>query len=193
MVTAPVCARRDAGRVDRERRCQTRPVPPRRLVLVRHAQAGNAPVDADRPLTPQGERRAAEIGAWLARTDVVPDLVLVSSARRAVQTWELAGALLTPVPHSVVDERIYENTVDDLLAAIGEAPEEVRTVAVVGHNPSVGVLAAELDGGEGDPDARSGLQDGFPAGGVAVFDLAVPFAGLSSGAATLRAFDVPAD
>jgi phosphohistidine phosphatase len=124
---------------------------------------------------------------------VTPDLVLVSPARRAAQTWERASASLPEGVRSAVDGRIYDNTVDALLAVVGETPDEAGTVAVVGHNPSIGVLAAELDDGQGDPGARSGLQAGFPAGGVAVFDLETPFAGLTSGAATLSAFSGPGD
>jgi phosphohistidine phosphatase len=123
----------------------------------------------------------------------VPDRVLVSPARRAAQTWELAGASLSPALRPVVDGRIYDNTVEALLEVIGEAPDDAGTVAVVGHNPSIGVLAAELDDAQGDPGARSGVHAGFPAGGVAVFDLATPFADLASGAATLSAFSVPGD
>src|SRR4051812_49694764 len=98
------------------RRCQTRPVQPRRLVLVRHAQAGGGPVDADRPLTEQGARHAAAIGTWLARTGPAPDRVLVSPARRARQTWEEAAAALDPGSEPFVDERIYDNTVEAVLA-----------------------------------------------------------------------------
>jgi phosphohistidine phosphatase len=168
-------------------------VQPRRLLLVRHAQAGDAPVDADRPLTALGERRAAAIGSWLARTGVVPDLVIVSPARRAAQTWELVSASLAPGPPPVVDPRIYENTVEDLLAAMGEAPGDVRTVAVVGHNPSVGELARTLDDAQGPPDAVSRLRSGFPTGGVAVFTVATPFPAIAPGAGTLDDFCVPGE
>ena len=69
---------------------------PRRLLLIRHAQAGEGPVDADRPLTAAGEERALAIGVWLERAGVLPDRVLVSPARRAARTWELAGASSAP-------------------------------------------------------------------------------------------------
>lgn len=164
----------------------------RRLLLVRHATAADGPVDVDRPLTADGEERAAAIGAWLRGTRVAPDRVLVSPARRAVRTWELAGASLSG-PSPVVDARLYDNTVEDLLEVIGETPDGAAMVAVVGHNPSIGVLASELDDGRGDPGARSRLQAGFPAGGVAVFDLAAAYHDLGPGAATLRAFSVPGD
>jgi phosphohistidine phosphatase len=163
----------------------------RRLLLVRHAKAADGPVDADRPLTERGARRAAAIGAWLGQAGIVPDRVLVSPARRAVQTWEHAGAALVPGLRPIVDPRIYDNTVEALLAAIQETPEDVRTVVVVGHNPSIGELAADLDDGQGSPAAQQHLDAGFPTGGVAVFLLATPFAELAPGTATLSDVTVP--
>ena len=164
---------------------------PRRLLLVRHAKSADGPVDSDRPLTSRGERRAAAIGTWLVQAELVPDLVLVSPARRAAQTWELASASLTPAPPSPVEDRIYENTVEDLLAAIRETPDDVRTVAVVGHNPSIAELATVLDDGRGTPEASNALDEGFPTGGVAVFVLPASFAEIEPGAATLDVFTVP--
>jgi len=132
-------------------------------VLVRHAQAADAPVDADRPLTGRGSRRAAAIGAWLRDNGLLPDRALVSPARRAVQTWETAGG----VP-PVVDPRVYDNTVEALLAAVQDTPDEVGTLVLVGHNPSIAELAAVLDDGTGPATARRRLEDGFPTGCVAV-------------------------
>ena len=167
---------------------------PRRLLLVRHAQAAHGAVDADRPLTARGEQCAAAIGSWLAHADLVPELVLVSPARRAAQTWEHAGAAqLPPVLRPVTDPRIYDNTVERLLAAIRETPDDVATVAVVGHNPSIGELAASLDDGGGSPEARRAVDRGFPAGAVAVFVLPGSFAAIAPGAATLTDFAVPGD
>jgi phosphohistidine phosphatase len=162
-------------------------VQPRRLVLVRHAQAGTATVDADRPLTGLGERRAVAIGAWLDRAGLVPDRVLVSPARRAVQTWQRAGRGQLPE----VDDRIYDNTVAALLAAVQDNGADVRDLVVVGHNPSIGELTAVLDDGQGDPVARREVSAGFPTGGVAVLSLAATFAELAPGTARLDAFAVP--
>jgi phosphohistidine phosphatase len=169
----------------------TRPVHPRRLVLVRHAQAANGPVDAERPLTDRGARQAAAVGTWLQQAGLTPGAVLLSPARRARQTWEQAGAQLSPDLLPVVDQRIHDNTVAALLAAVRDTPEEVRVLAVVGHNPSIGELAAGLDDGQGDPTAREQVGVGFPAGGVAVFDLGTPFAALEPGTARLHSFTVP--
>jgi phosphohistidine phosphatase len=161
---------------------------PRRLLLVRHAKAGDAPVDAERPLTGRGERQAAAIGSWLADSGLVPDAVVVSPATRAAQTWAGAAARLPAAPEPVVDPRIYVNTVDAVLAAVGETDDGLQTLAVVGHNPSIGQLAYDLDDGEGDPGARQALAQGFPTAAVAVFTLGTPFDGVAPQTATLNDF-----
>jgi phosphohistidine phosphatase len=174
-------------------RWQTLPVLPRRLLLVRHAQAADGRVDAHRPLTTRGGRQAAALGSWLRQAGLTPDGVLVSPARRAAQTWDLASVPLAPAVPPIVDTRIYDNTVEALLAAIREIPDDVETLTVVGHNPSIGELAAVLDDGQGSVAARGHIQAGFPTGSVAVFDLATPFDEIAPGTATLRAFTVPDD
>src|SRR5213080_2357044 len=91
----------------------------RRLCLVRHAKAGDGSPDIRRRLTERGTRDARELGRWLAGQQIVPDAVIVSPAARARETWESArGGLPAPSPTGRVDERIYDNTVDDLLEVI---------------------------------------------------------------------------
>jgi phosphohistidine phosphatase len=160
---------------------------PRRLLLVRHAKAGDAPVDADRPLTARGERQAAAIGSWFAESRLVPDVVVVSPARRAAQTWERAAAQLGAAPEPVVEPRIYINTVEAVLDVVRET-DDVQTLAVVGHNPSIGQLAYDLDDGEGNSEARRDLEQGFPTAAVAVFTLATPFSEVAPKTATLTDF-----
>jgi phosphohistidine phosphatase len=166
-------------------------VPTHRLLLIRHAQAAAAPTDRERPLSAHGTRAAAAIGAWLQQSGYVPDRVLVSTAVRAQQTWAAAADSLGADREPTLDERIYDNTVEAVLEVIGEAPDDAVTVAVVGHNPSVGELAAVLDDGEGDDAAGRALRAGFPTGAVAVFRVDTPFADLAAGGATLVDFAVP--
>lgn len=166
---------------------------PRRLLLIRHATAADGAVDADRPLTGSGVRHAGAIGAWLQQSELTPDLVLASPALRAAQTWEHAGSQLAEQPQPVTDPRIYDNTVEQVLAAIRDAPDDAKTVAVVGHNPSIGELSALLGDDGGNPEARRAVDRGFPAGGVAVFVLPCAFAAIEPGSATLTDFVVPGD
>src|SRR5690349_3123624 len=108
---------------------------PRRLLLIRHAQAADASPDRERPLTDHGVLAARAIGTWLRNSDRTPDRVLVSIALRAQQTWAAAAETLGADRAPTVEERIYANTVESLLEVIGEVADDARTVALVGHNP----------------------------------------------------------
>jgi hypothetical protein len=75
---------------------------------------------------------------------------VVSPARRARQTWELSPAKLGLTAAPVLDERIYRNTVQNLLEIVQETSAEVSTLVIVGHNPGIQNLATALDDGRGD-------------------------------------------
>jgi phosphohistidine phosphatase len=109
----------------------------RQLVLIRHAKAGEGAVDRDRPLADRGIAEAPAVGRWLADRGIVPDRVVVSPARRARQTWELAAAELDASAEPLLDGRVYNNTVEDLLDILRQTPAEVTTLAIIGHNPGI--------------------------------------------------------
>lgn len=159
--------------------------------MVRHAKAGEAARDIDRPLTDRGRRDAAAIGDWLAAQGVVPDRVVVSPARRAMETWTGAAARLERSPDPVIDERIYENAIDLLFDIVAETDDDVVTLVLVGHNPAFGALAYELDDGAGDPDARREMHAAFPTSAVAVFDVPAPWSSVGAGAGRLVAYSAP--
>jgi phosphohistidine phosphatase len=161
----------------------------RQLVLVRHAKAGEGAVDRDRPLADRGVAEAPAVGRWLAQQGIVPDRVVVSPARRARQTWELAAGELGPAAEPVLDDRVYGNTPEDLLEIVRETPAEVRTLAIVGHNPGIQDLAMALDDGRGDDAGRRELTAKYRTSGVAVFDVGDPWAEVRS--ATLTGFAAP--
>jgi phosphohistidine phosphatase len=155
---------------------------PRRLILIRHAktEAGGSS-DRERRLATRGEADAGALGRWLAEHGLEPDRVAVSPARRAQQTWQIAAASRR-WPQPLVEDAIYDNNLPSLLAVIRATPPEVRTLALVGHNPSIGALATSLD--------DTGTHD-FPTGAVAVFAVADDWAALDVATSTLVSFDVP--
>jgi phosphohistidine phosphatase len=161
----------------------------RRLVLIRHAKAAEGEVDRERPLAKRGIREAPEIGRWLADRRLVPDRVVVSPARRARQTWERAATGLTGAPEPVQDERVYDNSVAALLAVVQDTPGDVRTLAVVGHNPGIQEFAVSFDDGAGDDAARQDVSGKYATGGLAVFTVDQPWPQARAG--TLTAFAVP--
>lgn len=159
----------------------------RQLTIVRHAKADDGTVDRDRALTARGRRDALAAGTWLAGQGWSADLVLVSPARRAVQTWEAMAAGLPSAPRVAVEQALYDATVDAVLEAVAGIPSDVQSVAVVGHNPSLERLAQELDDATGPAQLRHELARGLPTCTVAVFDVGTPFTEISAGIATLRA------
>lgn len=141
----------------------------RQLVLVRHAKAAQGSPDISRPLTDRGRADASEIGRWLRANDAVPDVAIVSPATRTMQTWESAASALgaTTKRHVLYDAKVWANSVANLVAAITDQiaqSDDVTTIAVVGHNPSIHALTVRLAG------SAEGLGD-FPTATVALFAL----------------------
>lgn len=160
----------------------------RTLVLIRHAKAvQDAPTDVQRPLADRGHRDATAAGRLLSELSVVFDRVVVSPAVRTRETWEDISAN-SPARAIEFDDRIYENTVDDLLAVIAGTPDDVATLALVGHNPATHGLALSLSDGDGDPDGEIAIRRGYPTCGIAIFDITTAWTELGSGDATLRTF-----
>jgi phosphohistidine phosphatase len=163
----------------------------RQLVLIRHAKAETAgSSDASRTLAARGRRDASAVGRWLAEHDIEPDLVVISPAQRTRETWDLVLGELGATPRATVDPRIYENTIDDLLAVLQEAEPGVGTLVMVGHNPSIEQLAFTLDDGSG-PASREEMNGGFPTSGVAVLSVAGDWADIGPDKATLEQFAAP--
>lgn len=119
------------------------------LILWRHAQAvmledeGGAVAfdlarDLARPLTAKGERQAVRVAEWLNQR--LPDTtrILASPARRTQQTAEALGRRFR-----TVDAINPLASVDDLLVA-ARWPDAREPVLIVGHQPSLGLLAARL-------------------------------------------------
>ena len=119
----------------------------RRLIVLRHAKSdwSGGVADHDRPLAGRGRREAALAGRWL-RENADIDLVVCSSAKRARQTWKLVAKQLDNVPPSRVDDRLYAASVRCLLAVVRKLPDSARAVLLIGHNPGLEELVAELGG-----------------------------------------------
>ena len=118
------------------------------LYLVRHAIAAERgrewPDDSKRPLIRKGEERMRQVVRGLSELGVRVDVVLTSPFVRAVQTAELLAAGLTPRP-SIVETPAL--TPDEAPTAVARALEPYRrskAVALVGHEPAIGMLAAWL-------------------------------------------------
>ena len=146
----------------------------RRLMLLRHAKTERAAPgerDRDRKLMKRGRADASAIGAYMAHHGFLPDLALVSSAKRAQETWALVTPAFAKAPRTITDERIYNASPEALISAIGET-RKAHTLAVIGHNPGLHNLALQLIAG-GDVGMRKELNEKLPTSGLVVIDLPV--------------------
>jgi phosphohistidine phosphatase len=161
----------------------------RQLIVMRHAKAEPfASTDHARTLTDRGHADAAAAGTWLSALGLMPDHAAVSTAVRARETWfdvaRACGAELEPA----FDDGLYHGGVDAALESLQSVPADVRTVILVGHNPTAAYLAHLLDDGEGDDEAISGMLRGFPPGAAVVFDVQVGWSDLAAEAGRVTGF-----
>ena len=69
-------------------------------------------------------------------------------------------------------------------------PDSAISLIVIGHNPTVAVLAQVLDDGTGDPSVGASMAGDFPTSAVAVYSYDGSWADLGEGTARLDAFHV---
>lgn len=120
------------------------------LWLARHAKSRKKKAedrpDHDRPLNKRGKKDAPRVGKCFCEMQVLPDLILSSSAKRARKTAakiakacgykgviELSGTLYLAAPSQYVD-------------VLRQVPDHVEHVLVVGHNPGAEALLTQLTG-----------------------------------------------
>ena len=151
----------------------------RRLMLLRHAKTEtDAPSgqDQDRRLDNRGRSDASEIGGWIAAHPPFPDLVLVSPAVRAHQTWDIAWEAMKDrvrQPAIELSPELYGAEPTQLLNAIRMASStNPKRLMLVGHNPGMHELALML-AGSGDKSAKKALDDNLPTSGLAVLDFEI--------------------
>ncbi|MBB5695373.1 SixA phosphatase family protein [Muricoccus pecuniae] len=166
----------------------------RQLLLLRHAKsAWDDPALSDhaRPLNARGRRAAAAMAGAMRGLGLSPELILVSSSRRTLQTLEGLGPLGGEARVEPMDD-LYLAPWTRLLDALREAPDSARSVLLIAHNPGLHELALNLAG----PDAGTAgqaLAEAYPTAALAEFELDGPWASLSAERARLVRFVQPSD
>jgi phosphohistidine phosphatase len=156
---------------------------PHEIYLIRHGVAeerGDAwPDDAKRPLTEQGMARLRKSIRGLARAGVSFDIVLTSPLVRTRQTAEIVAAEVAPRPQVVAIESLAPGGAYAAIVADLDAQTRRLKIAVVGHEPGIGELAARLAG------SRHAFE--FKKGAVCRVDVELPV----TGPGTLKWFLTP--
>jgi phosphohistidine phosphatase len=203
MVTAPGGTRGiKRGNVQPERSAKGSIPALRQLLLLRHAKSlWDDPKLSDhaRPLNARGRASARSMRAAMHELGLSPDLVLVSSARRTLQTLESLlpwddAPLIEPM------DALYLASASAMLDVLHDVAETVRSVLLIGHNPGLHELAMTLVGAQAyaqatgaDVEMLARLAEGYPTGALAEFSLTGPWGTLGEGGGRMLRFLAPRD
>lgn len=121
-----------------------------------------------------------------------PDLILVSTSRRTLQTMqELEPWADTPLVEPL--DSLYLADAEGVLTVLRNTPETVRSVLLIGHNPGLHEAAARLAGDAADTTELLQLRASYPSGALAEFGIAGPWGTLGDGGGRLVRFLCPRD
>lgn len=164
-----------------------------RLLLLRHAKSAwpEGVADEQRPLNGRGRTAARLIGDYLAEAKLIPDLALVSTARRAQETWALVHERLPRKPEMRMVAELYAASTGQILDVLQAVDPAARTVLILAHNPGMQDLALALTGG-GDAASRESMAAKYPTAGLAVIDFpAAQWRDVGRGMGRLERFVTP--
>lgn len=119
------------------------------LIIMRHAKSSwDNPglADYDRPLNKRGLRDASRMAQWLSESELIPDQVIASAACRANQTASIVTNELALETDILETRDLYLSDYDAYLEQVSYLPNDVETVLVIGHNPTMESLVYLLSG-----------------------------------------------
>lgn len=120
------------------------------LFIIRHAKSSweeEGISDFNRPLNERGLIDAPLMGSVINANGFTPDLIISSSANRAISTAkEIAKKVGYPIGEIVEKRTIYESEVKTILKIINQIDNNYNRVFIFGHNPTFTHLIEELGG-----------------------------------------------
>lgn len=152
----------------------------KKLFLLRHAKSSwddERLADFDRPLNERGKKAAPFMGKVIRDKKLKPDLILCSPAKRTKQTAKLVLEASELNKSSLTyEQRIYEASAAELLNVLKAQDGDVGSIMMIGHNPGMSDLLAEL----------TGVYEHFPTAALANIELKIDhWSGIESGAGEL--------
>lgn len=134
--------------------------------VVRHAKSSwefpEIP-DCERPLLPKGVKRTLALCGYLEEHQLIPDLLVSSTAVRAYETALLVRDALKLKSPIEKNQLFYPGFAPDILEELRKTPNEVNHIMIFGHNPSVTDLVNRLAGKE--------VTEWLPTSGLITFQL----------------------
>ena len=120
----------------------------RMIVMIRHAKSSWAnPLQSDfeRPLNDRGIQDAPMMGERLKEKNIIPDLIIASTAKRAKQTArKIAAATGYNESEIIWIDKLYHCIPSVFDEVIYEIPNHIKTAFIVAHNPGITEFVNEL-------------------------------------------------
>ncbi|MFN2234227.1 MAG: SixA phosphatase family protein [Anaerolineales bacterium] len=119
------------------------------ILILRHAKSSwkeTGISDHSRPLNRRGKKDAPRMGQVLFEEDLVPDIILSSTARRARDTSGMVAESSGFEGDIHYLESFYHAWPSDYLDALRNLSGDIKIAMIVGHNPGVETLLEMLTG-----------------------------------------------
>lgn len=118
------------------------------LILLRHAKSSwqnlSLP-DHDRPLNKRGRRTAPIMGQRLSLKAIQPQLIISSTAKRALKTAKIVADEIDYSIHEIkTDSRLFHAMPEQMCQVVSECNNEIDSVMLVAHNPGITYFANQL-------------------------------------------------
>lgn len=139
--------------------------------------------DHSRALTMEGRDAAARLAERLRSRGLRPDVALVSSANRTVQTFKRMATVWGEFPFHI-DEDLYWSSGEQYVSALARVGD-VDTVLMVGHEPTTSSVAAWLSGDGSLEHAVQRVSRGMPTAAAAILELDIPWVEIGERSARL--------
>lgn len=119
------------------------------LLVLRHAKSSWSDSylgDHDRPLNSRGKDDAPRMGDLLRAEDLVPEVIISSTAKRARDTAKRVADACGFEGKIQFTEDFYHASPDEYLQGTWSVPDKVDVLMIVGHNPGMEMLVELLTG-----------------------------------------------
>ncbi len=119
------------------------------ILFLRHAKSNwddPALDDHDRPLNKRGYQEAPLVGSLLAEKNLMPDLIISSTALRAKDTAELVARAAKFEGKITLEPGLYGAEPQVYGQIIKNLPDKLNCVMLVGHNPDLEEIVHALCG-----------------------------------------------
>ena len=117
------------------------------LFLLRHAKSSwDSPQleDFDRPLSRRGVSDALSLSEYIAKHQIIFNLVLSSPSERTQSTSDLILIDMNPAPVIKLKESIYHGEAITIISLIKGQDDLLENILVIGHNPGLHNLMEAL-------------------------------------------------